>query len=118
MVEAGQAVIINDGHRIDDLLYVESSPGHTPGHAFLHLDAGGQRAVFTVDCIHHPIQVAYPDCNSRYCYDPSKSAATRRDIIERCADTDSVVLAAHFADPVAGRIVSNGERWKLSLDIA
>ena len=67
--------------------------------------------------MHHPFQIAYPGCNSRYCYDPAQSAATRCEIVERCADTDTVVLAAHFADPVAARIVSNGERWKLDLDI-
>ena len=117
VVEAGQAIMVSDGHRIDDALHIESSPGHTPGHAFLHLEAGGGKAVFTGDCMHHPFQVAYPGCNSRYCYDPAQSAATRREIVERCADTDTVVLAAHFADPVAARIVSNGERWKLDLDI-
>lgn len=116
VVEAGQAVMVTDGHRIDDTLHVEASPGHTPGHAFLHLEDGGRHAVFTGDCMHHPIQVAYPEWNSRYCNDPPRSAATRRDIVERCADTDTTVLAAHFADPVAARIVSNGNRWKLSLD--
>ena len=67
--------------------------------------------------MHHPFQVAYPGCNSRYCYDPAQSATKRREIVERCADTDTVVLAAHFADPVAARIVSNGERWKLDVNI-
>ena len=67
--------------------------------------------------MHHPVQVAYPEWNSRYCFDPEKSAATRRDIVERCADTDTVVLAAHFAEPVAARIISKGDRWKLDLNI-
>ncbi|MEC7301587.1 MAG: MBL fold metallo-hydrolase [Pseudomonadota bacterium] len=117
VVEAGQAVMVSDGHQLEDSVYVESSPGHTPGHAFLHLNSPDGRAVFTGDCMHHPVQVAYPEWNSRYCFDPPKSAATRREIVERCADTDTVVLAAHFADPVAARIVSNGTRWKLDLDI-
>ncbi len=46
-----------------------------------------------------------------------QSAKTRQDIVERCADTDTVVLAAHFADPVAARVVTNGERWKLDLEV-
>ena len=117
VVEAGQAVMVTDGHRIDDAIHVESSPGHTPGHAFLHLDGPDGRAVFTGDCMHHPIQVAYPEWNSRYCFDPPQSAKTRQDIVERCADTDTMVLAAHFADPVAARVVSNGERWKLDLEV-
>jgi len=67
--------------------------------------------------MHHPVQVAYPEWNSRYCFDPEKSAAIRRDIVERCADTDTVVLAAQFAEPVAARIISKGDRWKLVLNI-
>ena len=38
-------------------------------------------------------------------------------IVERCADTDTAVLAAHFAEPVAARIISKGDRWKLDLNI-
>ena len=38
-------------------------------------------------------------------------------IVERCADTDTAVLAAHFAEPVAARIITKGDRWKLDLNI-
>ena len=117
IVNAGQAIIVNDGHQLEDSIHVESSPGHTPGHAFLRLECPNGGAVFTGDCMHHPVQVAYPEWNSRYCFDPEKSAATRREIVERCADTDTVVLAAHFAEPVAARIISKGDRWKLDLNI-
>ena len=117
IVSAGQAIMVNDGHQLEDSLYVESSPGHTPGHAFLRLECPNGGAVFTGDCMHHPVQVAYPEWNSRYCFDPEKSAATRRDIVERCEDADTVVLAAHFAVPVAARIISKGDRWKLVLNI-
>ena len=117
IVDAGQAIMVNDGHQLEDSLYVESSPGHTPGQAFLRLKCPNGGAVFTGACMHHPVQVAYPGWNNRYCFDPEKSAATRRDIVERCADTDTVALAAHFAEPVAARIISKGDRWKLVLNI-
>jgi glyoxylase-like metal-dependent hydrolase (beta-lactamase superfamily II) len=116
-VDAGQAVIVTDGHRIDDAIHVVFSPGHTPGHSFLHLNESDGRAIFTGNCMHHPIQIAYPEWNSRYCFYPSQPAKTQQDIVERCADTDTVVLAAHFADPVTARVVSISERWKLDLDV-
>ena len=36
------------------------------------------------------------------------SGASRRRVVERHADTDAIVLAAHFAAPVAGRIAAPG----------
>ena len=64
-----------------------------------------------------PSRSPIPDATADIATIPRNLSATRREIVERCADTDTVVLAAHFADPVAARIVSNGERWKLDLDI-
>lgn len=62
--------------------------------------------------MHHPVQVAYPEWNSRYCHDPVLSRATRQSYVERYPDTATQVLAAHFLQPVAAPIVSNGARCK------
>lgn len=114
VVAAGQAQMVSGDHQIDDTIVLEHSPGHTPGHVFAHLATASGRAVFTGDCVHHPVQIAYPEWNSRFCVDPAQSAATRRAIVERVSDTDTVVLGAHFPRPVAGRITSHRDRWKLS----
>ena len=113
VVNAGRALLVDGDHAIDDNLCLEPSPGHSPGHVFLNLEAGSDRAVFTGDVMHHPVQVAYPEWNSRYCHDPARSQRTRESVVERCADTSTVVLAAHFPDPVAGRIVSGASRCRL-----
>jgi glyoxylase-like metal-dependent hydrolase (beta-lactamase superfamily II) len=114
VVEAGQATLVDSDYAIDDSLRLEPSPGHSPGHVFLNLESPGGSAVFTGDVMHHPIQVAFPEWNSRYCYDPGQSRATREAIVDRCADTSTMVLAAHFPDPVAGRIAANGERRRFA----
>ncbi len=113
VVSAGQALMVDGDHAIDDNLHLEPSPGHTPGHVFLRLETARGDAVFTGDCLHHPLQIALPDLNSRYCADPAVAAATRRAVVEGSADTDTLMLGAHFPHPVAGRVVSNGDRWKL-----
>jgi|TARA_B100000315_G_scaffold209640_1_gene205504 glyoxylase-like metal-dependent hydrolase (beta-lactamase superfamily II) len=116
VMEAGQAVLVEGDHAIDDTLQLEPSPGHSPGHVFLNLETEHGSAVFTGDVMHHPVQIAYPEWNSRFCYDPPQSQRTREAIVERTADTSTLVLAAHFAMPVAGHIVSNpggnGDRCK------
>jgi glyoxylase-like metal-dependent hydrolase (beta-lactamase superfamily II) len=110
VMEAGQALLVEDGYRIDDALWLEHTPGHSPGHVCLNLETGGAQAVFSGGLLHHPVQCAYPDWNSRYCENAVQSRAARRGFIERNADTNTLVLAAHFATPTAGRIVSNGQR--------
>jgi glyoxylase-like metal-dependent hydrolase (beta-lactamase superfamily II) len=112
VMEAGQAVLVGGDHAIDDNLWLEPTPGHSPGHVCLNLQAGGGRAVFSGDLMHHPVQCAWPEWNSRFCHDPAQSRATRQRFVDRHADRDVIVLAAHFAKPTAGRIVGNGGRCR------
>ena len=119
VMEAGRAVLVDGDHAIDDTLHLEPSYGHSPGHVCLHLDTTGadgtKRAIFSGDLMHHPIQCSYPDWNSRYCHDPARSRETRRGFVEQVADRDIVILAAHFAAPTAGRIVSAGDRCRFQV---
>ena len=36
IVEAGQALIVEDSHQIDDGMWLEAAPGHTPGHVIFY----------------------------------------------------------------------------------
>lgn len=96
VVHSGQAVMVAADHEIDSGIRVEPSPGHTPGHVSLNLERGGARAVFCGDMMHSPLQVPEPQLASIFCADAEMSRATRADFIDRHADTDTVVLAAHF----------------------
>ena len=115
VMEAGQADLVAGDYAIDDSLWLEPSPGHSPGHVCLNLEGGGRKAVFTGDVFHHPCQCAYPEWSSRFCFDPGQSSLTREHYIDRLGDTDTLVLAAHFASPVTGRIVSNGARCRFQV---
>ena len=106
VVEAGQAVLVDDGHTLDDGIWVEDAPGHTPGNAMIRLKSAQGNAVLTGDTIQHPLQLARPDWSSAFCDDPVLSRESRTRLIEAAADTDTLVLTGHFPDPVAGRIVS------------
>lgn len=115
VVEAGQAVLVDDGHTLDDGIWVEDAPGHTPGNAMIRLKSGDGNAVLTGDTIQHPLQLARPDWSSAFCDDPAQSRESRTRLIEGAADTDTLVLTGHFPNPVAGRIVSaagEGFRFK------
>ncbi|NXY95799.1 MBL fold metallo-hydrolase [Streptomyces sp. BR123] len=94
---AGQAVLWEGTHRIDEHLALEAAPGHTPGSAVLRLESRGERAVFVGDLLHSPVQILHPSCNSCFCMDPQGAAASRRRILERAADRHELVIPAHFA---------------------
>jgi glyoxylase-like metal-dependent hydrolase (beta-lactamase superfamily II) len=110
VVEAGRADLVASDHVIDDRLRLEPAPGHTPAHVCVRLTTPAGQAIFTGDMMHRPIQVAEPEWNSRFCDDAELARKTRRGFLERHADADVIVLAAHF--PVAGRIVASGGRTR------
>ena len=60
---------------------------------------------------HHPIQLAHPEWSSMACEDRGMSHASRRALIERLADSDTLLAPAHFPTPSCGHIVSLGEAF-------
>ncbi len=112
VIEANQVVLVENDHQIDDGIWLEGAPGHTPGNVMVRLRSGGMDAVLTGDTIQHPLQLARPDWSSRFCDDPDLSRKSRTALIEGAADTPTLVLTGHFPDPVAGRIVRSGDAFR------
>ena len=115
VMAAKQAVLVEADFEIDNLFTLDPTPGHSPGHVCVNLNAREQHVVMSGDILHHPIQIAYPEWNSRFCIDPDRSRESRRSFVEKYADTGTLLLPAHFASPTMGRIVSNGIRCKYQL---
>lgn len=116
IVEAGQAIIVEDTHQIDDGMWLEPAPGHTPGHVMLNLQSGEETALMSGDVIHHPLQLIRPDWSSRACEDPHLSAVSRTKMLERVADTNTLLCPAHFGSPTMGHVISHatdGFRYRL-----
>ncbi|MDP6563760.1 MAG: MBL fold metallo-hydrolase [Alphaproteobacteria bacterium] len=109
VMEAGQAVLVDMDHQIDDGLWFEPAPGHTPGNVVLNLRSGDARAVLSGDVTHHPLQLLRPEWSSRACEDAAMSATTRRALLERLADTDTLMVPAHFASPSMGHVIGRGD---------
>ncbi len=108
--EAGQAVLWEGLYTIDEHLTLESAPGHTPGASVLRLASGSDRAVFSGDVLHSPVQILDPCCSSAYCYAPQQAADSRRRILERAADERELLIPGHFGGAGALEVRrSNGE---------
>ncbi|MEV6248937.1 MBL fold metallo-hydrolase [Streptomyces sp. NPDC051742] len=109
----GRILLWEGTHRIDEHLTLESAPGHTPGSAVLRLASGGDRAVFVGDLLHSPVQILDPSCNSCFCLDPVRAAATRRRVLERAADERELVVPAHFGGAGAAEVRREGAGFGL-----
>src|SRR5262245_9040384 len=112
VLDAGLAELVAMDHRISGEIWLEPTPGHTPGHASVRLEAEGRGAVITGDLMHHPVQVAEPDWGSNFDTDVEAAGRTRRAFCQRHAEAGSLVRGTHFHHPTAGRIVPDGEMWR------
>lgn len=105
VVEARQADMVEADHEIETGIHLEPAYGHTPGTCVLHVRNRGAHGIFTGDVIHTPVQLADPSLSSRFCSDPARSAATRKSLCERYADTSSLFFTGHFPAPSSAHIV-------------
>lgn len=112
IVEAGQAEVVEGTHALTEQLTIEPAPGHSPGHSLLRAKSGDASGLFVGDALHHPMQIAVPECNSFACVDPVAARQTRRRILEDCCDCGHLLAPGHFAAPHVGRVSRNGDRFK------
>lgn len=113
VLESGQLQTLEGTHAIEDGLIVEPTPGHTPGHVVLRAHSNGERMLFAGDLCHHPLQVCYPDVNSRFCEDAAGARATRRRILADCAQSGALFAPAHWGPPHAARVASIAATFSL-----
>jgi glyoxylase-like metal-dependent hydrolase (beta-lactamase superfamily II) len=102
---------VEDGYTVGDMLTVEATPGHTPGHVMIRAKGGAATGLFTGDIMHSPIQVPYPGINSGFCEDPAQALAVRRAALSEAAEHNHLLLPAHFGPPHVGRVRRDGETF-------
>jgi glyoxylase-like metal-dependent hydrolase (beta-lactamase superfamily II) len=112
VLDAGLADLVETDHRITSEVYLEPTPGHTPGHVSVRISSKGAEAVITGDLMHHPVQCAEPRWASNFDVDAEAARATRRAFLERYRDGKTLVLGTHFAAPTAGRVVAAGAAFQ------
>jgi glyoxylase-like metal-dependent hydrolase (beta-lactamase superfamily II) len=112
VVDAGLSQLVESDHRITDEVWLEPTPGHTPGHHSVRISSGGAEAVITGDMTHHPVQIAEPHWGISADVDPARATETRRKFVDQYGGTPVLVIGTHYAGPTAGHIVSEGGAWR------
>ena len=111
IVEAGQAVLVDDDYALDDTVTLTPTPGHSPCHCCVNIFSKGKRAVVAGDLMHHMIQCREPEWSAKPDWDPKQSAISRRKFFASVAGTDTLILPIHFPTPTAGLITADGDRF-------
>ena len=113
--EAGLVDLIETDYRICDEISLVPTPGHTPGHVSLRIASDGEEALITGDFMHHPCQIARPDWSSTADSDPAAARQTREGMLTLLADNSILVIGTHFAGRTAGRVVRDGDAFRLAV---
>ncbi len=112
VVEHGVAEMTDGDHVLGEGLLLEPAPGHTPGHVTLTLESDRDAAIFTGDMLHHPLQIYYPEWNSRFCALPNEARKSRRRVLDFCADRGALLMPAHFGPPHCCHIERSGAAFE------
>jgi glyoxylase-like metal-dependent hydrolase (beta-lactamase superfamily II) len=113
--DAGLVDLVDSDAHICDGISLVPTPGHTPGHVSVRISSEGEEALITGDFMHHPCQIARPDWCSTADTDPAAAKATRERMLEELSARPVLVIGTHFAGATAGRIVRDGDAYRLDV---
>jgi glyoxylase-like metal-dependent hydrolase (beta-lactamase superfamily II) len=114
--QAGNAVLVENDFELEDSIWLEPTPGHTPDHYAIHLSSNGKEMVMSGDLIHCPVQCLHPDWRPGPDIDPVLARQTRRAFLERYCETNVIVCTAHFPLPSAGYVLRQGDGFRFECD--
>jgi glyoxylase-like metal-dependent hydrolase (beta-lactamase superfamily II) len=115
VIEAGMADLVEGDHMLTSEVWLEPTPGHTPGHVSVRISSRGEEAVITGDVLHHPSQVLRPEWTSHFDWNREMAHKTRHAAIARWSLGGCLVIGTHFAGPTAGRIVPRGDSFDFAV---
>jgi glyoxylase-like metal-dependent hydrolase (beta-lactamase superfamily II) len=116
VVRTGQSQLVDDDFALEDGLWFEAAPGHTPGNVVIHARSGDDRAVFLGDVLHHQLQLAKPEWSTLACTDRELSRKTRMRLVEEHAERGTRLLPAHFPAPTVGHISRHGSAYRYEFE--
>ncbi len=112
IVEAGQALLVDDEFVLNNELSLVPAAGHSPGHVCVSLKSQGHQALFCGDMMHHAMQCIEPQWSTNFCSDQAAAAATRLQFFSRYCKTDTLFIPTHFPAPTAGHVRADGDTYR------
>eukprot|EP00928_Gymnodinium_smaydae_P066851 TRINITY_DN49818_c0_g1_i1.p1 TRINITY_DN49818_c0_g1~~TRINITY_DN49818_c0_g1_i1.p1 ORF type:complete len:387 (+),score=40.55 TRINITY_DN49818_c0_g1_i1:63-1163(+) len=108
VIDAGLCELVDSDHVLvdDDSCRVSllATNGHTAGHVSVVVESQGKTGVITGDCIHHPVQLAYPEMGTFYDTNSVGAARTRRVLFQNMFQRNILLLGTHFPVHTVGHL--------------
>ena len=111
--DLGLADLVDSTHHVSDEIQLVPTPGHTPGHVSVAIKSRGEEAIITGDIFHHPCQIAHPTWCATADSDQKAAMRTRQAFLAEYADRPVLCIGTHFAGVTAGKLVSDGDTYRL-----
>ena len=110
---AGRLKLVEDGAEIAPGVTMELVPGHTMGHAALHIDGGERQLLMVTDAVHSiDLQAALPEQGTMFDTDPAMAAQSRVRMFDRAASDNLLIAACHVHFPSFGRVMRDGDAYR------
>lgn len=110
---ANRLKLVEDGVEIAPGVTMEIVPGHTMGHAVLHIDGGDRQLMMITDAVHNiDLQTALPEQGTMFDTDPVLAAQSRMRLFDRTAADNVLIAGCHVHFPSFGRIVRADEAYR------
>jgi glyoxylase-like metal-dependent hydrolase (beta-lactamase superfamily II) len=113
IVEAGLSELVPHDYLIGAGVRLTPTPGHTPGHVSVEVASEGQTALITGDAVHHPIQIAKPELFTIADSSREGGERTRRALLGKLANGDTLLIGSHFSEPTAGYVRKEANGYRL-----
>jgi glyoxylase-like metal-dependent hydrolase (beta-lactamase superfamily II) len=116
VMDAGKGEIVDEDHlalgEIANGVWMEPAFGHSPGCCVINAQSDGPPALFWGDVIHHPVQLIRHDLPFAFDADGAQASRTRKAVMERVADSDTLCFPAHFRRTSAGYVKRDGDAFR------
>ena len=100
LLQADQLRLCDGAEPLDRDVRLIATPGHTPGHQSLIVDAGDTALVVAGDVVVHPAQVVTTETPYAYEDDVETARSTRRGLLEWVRQHNAVLATAHLPSPL------------------
>lgn len=112
---ADRVKLVEDGTEIAPGVTMNIYPGHTMGHATLHIDGGDRQLMMLTDAVHSiDLQAPLPEQGVMFDTDSALAAQSRIRLFDRVSADAVLIAGCHIHFPSFGRIVRVGDAYRFA----